>query len=727
MNTEAPISLEEAMKCVKHQLKLEAVCTDEACGTNGLCNLCLVEHPKTHLHIIPMSSFKSGAIKECVQYNLRSLENETLHKVESLSRIKADFMANSETFKNEIVELLNSFTNEKLSAYRNAISSLESEYINAEKKLLGAEDLLVDPSPASFELINFAFDLKIKSEHTTILNENMKTQIKDLQSKLIDALSLSFKEESNKQKQVFEEFSGIKNLNYIDIADDNESVLRNRNKTKKSTLKPKLSSIVSTNYMIKDDLPNYKASDLSMLTKGINNDTSRMNFKLQEKIRNLEYSHPITDELMLKGNLENNSRQIIEDNNSLRDNLENSIIESVTESNFLFNKQRSKKLINSNERFNQVYLKYNEPISTLNMKSDEIKTAGLRIKLDEVFPLKRGMWYSLEYLSNFELVAAGYVSGEIIIFQYNSEENWFKIIRTLRPRYTRVRKLLYSEENNLLLGAYDDGYLVSIYFNRVVLDPNIDPILQYNIELHKISAHQIYSLCLMKNLNILLFGGYDSLINYCHLTDLEKVYLFYDSTSTYREIQCLFYDEGKDILISSMRKNVILFFNFTSETIIYTHEIHLADSCAMNIKPYGKELIFCMGYLMSILIFRLASETEVQLVYDLNYVYPCSHIYDFVLIRAPSGFLQALIVNSISSSDDVYAVCTTFDSNTLTIFNIGSLIQHILSFQPITEELKSKLFYKEFEQYKGGIQISLVKSEIFLTSHCESLKRIKIN
>ena len=88
-------------------------------------------------------------------------------------------------------------------------------------------------------------------------------------------------------------------------------------------------------------------------------------------------------------------------------------------------------------------------------------------------------------------------------------------MRTYRPRYKKIRKLIYSEENTSIIGAYDDGFIVIIN------------ILDFKFDTYKKSDSQIYTFDIMKNYNILIWGGYDRKISYSHLAQMisKKVWM----------------------------------------------------------------------------------------------------------------------------------------------------------------------------------------------------------
>lgn len=284
---------------------------------------------------------------------------------------------------------------------------------------------------------------------------------------------------------------------------------------------------------------------------------------------------------------------------------------------------------------------------------------------------KKGAWYSLEYIEELDYIVCGYQTGEILIFK----ETDFSLIRTFRPRFKRIRKILYSPENSSVFASYDDGFIVVIN------------LINFKINSYKMSSSQIYAMEIIPNLNALIFGGVEKKILYSYIIDLNKILLFYDSKEG--EVQSLLYDDKKDILVSAMRKSTIIFFKNATQDEIFRHEFKEADACAMTIKKYKDDFVFTCGYFLNLHQFKMCFNDTISIEYvgciNLGFV----HIYDLIFL------------------DDSFALATTFDENKIALVDINK-----------------KRTVKSFDGFKGVIQIKNIKNSYYITSHSDSLKKL---
>jgi hypothetical protein len=60
----------------------------------------------------------------------------------------------------------------------------------------------------------------------------------------------------------------------------------------------------------------------------------------------------------------------------------------------------------------------------------------------EIFNDKKGSWYSLEYIEQYDYVVCGFQSGEILIFK----EDDLTPIKTFRPRFKKIRKYIFLKK-----------------------------------------------------------------------------------------------------------------------------------------------------------------------------------------------------------------------------------------------------------------------------------------
>jgi hypothetical protein len=367
-----------------------------------------------------------------------------------------------------------------------------------------------------------------------------------------------------------------------------------------------------------------------------------------------------------------NNKKINNKVNNINNNNNNNNNNYNNKTNFI-NKNIKKKLFaNKNcliENFNKKNFELKEPINIINNK--------------------KGSWYSLDYIKSHNFIVCGYENGEIVIFK----ESDFSLIRTYRPRYKKIRRLIYSEENTSIIAAYDDGFIVLIN------------IIDFKFETYKKSNSQIYTFDIMKNLNILIWGGFDRNISYSNMSNMDDTYLFHESTDG--EVQCIFHDLDKDVLIASFRKNTIIFFDFNQGegNIIKQFKINEnTDACGMIIKKlefkeyeYSNNYnnndistIFISGFFMSIHQFEISNNKEnIELIRLIQT--PYSQIYDILFINMD------------------YFLITTFDDGRIILMNA-----------------KGNNIVKVFEHvYNSGIQIKFIENKFYLTSYGDNLKMIE--
>jgi hypothetical protein len=292
----------------------------------------------------------------------------------------------------------------------------------------------------------------------------------------------------------------------------------------------------------------------------------------------------------------------------------------------------------------------------------------------DIFPEKKGAWYSLEYIEYLDYIVCGYHSGEILIYK----ESDLTLIRTYRPRFKRIRKIIYSPENSSIFASYDDGYIAVINLTN------------YKVATYKISNSQIYTMEIMPNYNILIFGGVEKKIKFSYIIDLNKSLLFYDSSEG--EIQALFYEENSDVLVASMRKSCVIFFKYQTGDVIVKHKLAERDCCGMAIKKYKDDSILVCGYFINLHQFKFCENNVIQYVGVINI--DVIHIYDFLKLDDRDNFI---LIN-------------TYDEGKLVLVN-----------------MKNKKCFKVFDCVKGVIQMKLIKNYCYLTNHSECVKKIKIN
>ena len=287
----------------------------------------------------------------------------------------------------------------------------------------------------------------------------------------------------------------------------------------------------------------------------------------------------------------------------------------------------------------------------------------------EIFPNKKSQWYSFEFIEDMDYLVCGYQTGEILIFKESDNS----LIRTYRPRFKRIRKILYSAANSSIFASYDDGYIIMI------------SLIDLKFTQYRMSTSQIYTMEILPNHNVLVFGGVEKKILYSYILDLNKIIHFNDSE--YGEVQTLYYDEKKDLLLAGLRKSVLIFYLFETGELIHKHNFKGKDSCVMNIKKFKDDIVICCGYLMNIYFFRL---TDFQCVNSLQL--DLMHIYDIYRL------------------DDNYLFASTFDENSLLIV-----------------DLQKMKIMKTFEPFTGAMQISFFKNNFYITSHSHSLKKLNFN
>jgi len=337
-------------------------------------------------------------------------------------------------------------------------------------------------------------------------------------------------------------------------------------------------------------------------------------------------------------------------------------------------------------------LNLNNLIENFNHKSFELTEP------EDFLTPKKGGWYSLDYIESHDYLVCGFENGEIVIFKASEDHS---MIRTYRPRFKRIRKLLYSAENSSVFVCYDDGFFITIN------------ILDFKFESYKKSDNQIYTFDIMKNYNILVWGGYDKKIMFSHINNLDSTQLFWESK--HGEIQALYHDLTTDVLIASFRKNKVAFFNFKNTQVIKQFNIEENDdACGMVIKKYEaeksnidniddltckkkgkKSTILISGYFMCIHQFEISlGEDNKEKVDFIRYIRtPYTHIYDILFLNQR------------------YFLISTFEEGKIVLLDF----------------LDNKII-KVFEHfYKAVLQIKFVKDKFYLTSHGDYLKKVEFN
>jgi hypothetical protein len=234
---------------------------------------------------------------------------------------------------------------------------------------------------------------------------------------------------------------------------------------------------------------------------------------------------------------------------------------------------------------------------------------------------------------------------------------------------------MYSPENYSLFASYDDGYIVVIYLTN------------FKLEHYRMSTSQIYTMDIMTNHNILIFGGVEEKILFSQVINLNKILLFYDSKEG--EVQSILYDEKRDILVAAFRKNCVIFFKYGTSDIIYKYEFeNKKDACGMVLKKnHEGDNIFVCGFFMNLHQFRINDNDKIEYVQYINL--QMLHLYDFLKLN------------------DLYCIVTTYDEAKLLLV-----------------DLEDKKIVKTFNGFKGAIQVKMIKNSFYITSHSECLKKV---
>jgi hypothetical protein len=656
--------------CKEHSLQVTNICTDEACDDirKFLCDLCSNSSHKGHNYIISIKSLKNNFYEKIIEkheeinknheHHINEIANNIGLAMENQLLLLSEYITNFlksaknelydkiENIKESYIEETSIWTKMKVQYEKCYIKSLLSNGENNEipyeteadkSKNIKEKD---EPSDNNFSQHN-QINENLKSL-LGVINYTIEKQIhySDPKNDLVAEFSSKLKDNINEE------------IKYIqkDLVKSIEEKLKfphlqNNNSCNKSRL-----TIPKININQQYSPINYQSNQVFSPENKSNNQS----FFSNKKTPNVNYKKDC-----ISSKRQNNLTEI---NQAVKITIAN--VESVDSPSVDCTNNKSNVNFHSN--------------SVTNFHSNHSKNATFNPdnfsfnKIRDVFPEKKGEWYSLEYIEEFDYVVCGYQSGEIVIFK----ESDHSLIRTYRPRFKRVRKIIYSPENSSLFASYDDGYIVVINLTN------------FKISSYKMCSSQIYTMSILPNHNAIIFGGVDKKILYSYIINLNKVLLFYESGEG--DIQNLFYDDQKDMLVSSMRKNTILFFKFSTNEMFQKIELNPEnDCCGMTIKKFQEDLIFICGYFLIIHQFKLLDNKveyvgTVQIINN-NFL----HVYDFIKL------------------DDNFILISTFDDGVVALIDI-----------------KNKISIKTFENSKGVIQIKIIKQSLYITSHCECLKKI---
>jgi len=427
-----------------------------------------------------------------------------------------------------------------------------------------------------------------------------------------------------------------------------------------------------------EDLINNKKSTKSIsMSKSEKNINFKNSGKTEKKIISNNFSYSESEEFA-----ENNKRDFQNNTDSQHSNKKSNLM-----------KINNNNIISSVNFFTQT--KNNkidfQLIEDFNHKKFELEDA------ENILNSKKGSWYSLDYIESHNFLVCGFENGEIVIFK----ESDYSLIRTYRPRFKRIRKLMYSAENSSIFVCYDDGFFIIIN------------IIDFKFESYRKSENQIYTFDIMKNYNILVWGGYDKKIMFSPINNMETTQLFWESK--HGEIQAIFYDLESEVLVASFRKNKVAFFNFKNSEIYKQFSIEENDdACGMVIKKYDyssfnlssrqnyksdsenkKSTILISGFYMCIHQFEISvyQKNSVKVEFIRYIKTPYTHIYDIFFIT------------------EKYFLISTFEEGKIVLLDF--------------EENKIIKVFKSF--YNAVLQIKLVKNKFYLTSHMDYLKKVEYN
>ena len=622
-------------ECKLHSMPIHSICSYESCEEKHLCDICVNVHNKDHKFLISINSIKNNIFESLIEKNEeKSKKNEEFINItfeEYQKKIESDINIFKEYVFNRIEESKNSLF-EWLENHRK--SQLEESNIWTKIK---------------FEYGKSYMDYISKDHYSEIsgdsrpLNQNLFLNLNDNFSSMLDN---SFKEEDNSAlKQLLNVINKIveKQVHHFNY---------NSNVNNLMNINAQNNLIGDLNLKILDQI-NHTMCDLRTELKKTIDDK----FFFSNRINELNLENEIIDSPKFF-----NKKQLnIIAKDEYRSTSPNLTRKRRSTSNSA-NKNIKKELNPNSNSFIEIgsVNKCNIPLNIIPEKID--------LTSKDIFADKKGSWYSLEHIEDMNFMIIGYSTGEIVIFN----ESDLTLIRTFRPRFKRVRKIIYSQENSSIFACYDDGYLTVI------------SMINFKITSYKISSNQIYTMDIMPNYNILIFGGVEKKILISYIINLSKVLLFHESKDG--EIQCLLYDEKRDIIISGFRKQCLTFFEYKTNNVIYKHEFTKENCCPMIIKKHKEDFVITSGYFLNIEVFKL-KENSVEHSFRIE----CGflHLYDFFFL------------------DENYLFISTFDENKLIIV-----------------DYKNKSFIKAFDNFKGIVQLKFINNYLYATSHNYPLRKI---
>ncbi len=522
------------------------------------------------------------------------------------------------------------------------------------------------------------FESKSKKEKKNILlrKENKNDFIEEKNIKYLDNNQKNLNLKNQKPMRSVSYVYNTKKNNFADISHDNDNMDKNyfdyKNILEDKNINSVLSNIRKKSFNI-FPLSNANLKKVNYSEKNLN--CSNFNIETYKLINNYENDQ----ENLLKPYLNNSKMESSKDeiDNLIKNDLNEKIPKNSIKP-FEDNRKNSFDKLSLIKNFNHRSFELSEP--------------------KDILTSKKGSWYSLDYIHNLNYLVCGFENGEIVIFR----ESDLGLIRTYRPRFKRIRKLMYSHENSSIFACYDDGFFIMIN------------LLDYKFESFKKSENQIYTFDIMKNYNILIWGGYDRKIMFSYINNMNVTQLFWESN--HGEIQSLYHDIDTDVLVVSLRKNKVVFFDFINSSIIKQYSIEENDdACGMVIKKYEfsnhfvdnneiksmnsntirknkKSTILISGFFMCIHQFEISiNEDNKQKIDFIRYIKtPYTHIYDIFFINLK------------------YFMISTFEEGKIVLMDY--------------EDNKIIKVFEHF--YKAVLNIKLVNNKFYLTSHSDYLKKV---
>jgi hypothetical protein len=727
-------------ECEHHFLPINSICTEYECESNQLCDICLNSHSKEHKYLISISSINNNTFEKIIEKNEEIFKNNEkliiehnkvyIEKVESdfkalyeilvstLERNKKSLLKKLQNINDNFLEQARIWNNLKIEYSKHFLQCLDEDtktlktsknfsFLNDEiekdfLKMDDKKDLSIisscskDNSPDkvtfrhtsmnkednfnngytdSFQVLLSTINTVIERQiyfHKKNKENGTNVFIEDFHKNVKESIHDDFEELKREFLKISEEkikFNDVLNTNSLYYPSTRKVNKLNKSpnsysQKKKSSKSPAPKDKVKPNKKINfndtyDDLENSYSS--------IHSITSNL-VPIAEK--NVGHNNISSEKNSLTGNKKenvaggNNKKESVSSRNYSSQNIVNIYKGSQVSPYFSMNKQNQSACQN-------IHTSSFTNLNTKEINENDVKNLEVENSKD-LFIEKKGSWYSLEYIQEYDFIVCGYSNGEILIFKESDSTP----VKTFRPRFKKIRQLIYSAPNSSIFASYDDGYIVVIYLP------------DFKIEHFRMSTAQIYSMEIMENSNILIFGGVEKKILYSHVTNLNKIFLFYDSKEG--EVQSLLYEESRDLLISAFRKSCLLFFKYSANEIMHKHTFEEKESCGMVLKKYKEDCILTCGFLLNIHLFKFTTDNKVEHVAKLNLKY--SHLYH----------LDNFYCN--------YLIATTYDEGKIIIVDVEN--QKIL---------------KTFSGYKGNIQVKFLPSKnlFYVTSYCENLKKVE--